>query len=323
MRAIIAIVMGMLQSRQLIKEPRPAKPSGSAFCASALYCPWRHSVLTQLIFTAAQPATQPASTISKNAPPTPPETQHTSETKAPQPAADLPPIVSEPLKTAEAPLVPAPVAQPETAPVAPVAASEPPKDAESKASDAEQKPAEAEKPAAEPEKPSESATVPDAQPVSAEASVAPVAAPSETENKPPKPVSVEEVRDAEMPPAKPLEADESAKTEDSTVKPAVPAPEEKKDVEMTDAVPAAAEVANTEPQTGDKRKAEEAGDVNGAVAEEAPPADIPALKKQKSKGSASNGTEKKPGRPKKEKKAAPVVGKTARRTRSQAALDEA
>lgn len=220
-----------------------------------------------------------------------------------------------------------PVAQPETAPAAPVAASEPVKDAEPETSDPPQKVVEAEKPAAEPEKPSESAPAPDAQPVSTEASVAPAAAaPTETENKPPKPVSVEEVRDAEMPPAKPLEAEESAKAEDSTVKPAVPAPEEEedKDVEMADAVPAATETEKPEPQAGDKRKAEEeVGDVNGAVAEEAPEADPPALKKQKSKGSASNGTEKKPGRPKKEKKVVAPIGKTARRTRSQAALDEA
>lgn len=225
----------------------------------------------------------------------------------------------------------------------PVAIPEPEKDAgasNGSGLDTQQNIAEAEKLAAQPEKPSENPPAVDAQPVNAESTAtAPAAASDDPEEKTsPQPVSVEEVQDAELPIAKPLEADAGAKPESTVLDPAQSTPaEENKDTEMTDTqepdiIPVkestkadadkiATDTAKTEPQVGDKRKVDEVSAVNGDAAEAAPEAGVPTEKKQKLGRSASNGIAKKAGRPKKEKKEPAPVGKTARKTRSQAALD--
>ncbi|RYP48230.1 hypothetical protein DL768_005837 [Monosporascus sp. mg162] len=140
------------------------------------------------------------------------------------------------------------------------------------------------------------------------------AAPEAQSKLSPKPVSVEEVKDEEMPTLNPTttgapQTDGAAKaTSNPTSEPG----------------PAKTEPEESEPDTGDKRKADEADNapVETKPTQDGAAADEPAEKKQKTNGAATNGTtRKKPGRPKKDKNAPAPVGRTLRKTRSQGAAE--
>ncbi|KAI0017375.1 hypothetical protein F4780DRAFT_782351 [Xylariomycetidae sp. FL0641] len=128
----------------------------------------------------------------------------------------------------------------------------------------------------------------------------------------PKPVQVEEVRDQDLPKTEPPVMTGALQTDK-------PADGEAK----TDGAP----VATTGPETtevpevstaaGDKRKAEAPAQTNGEAAADKANEEEPTEKKQKTNGAAATESPKKPGRPKKDKKAAAPVGRTARKTRSQ------
>ncbi|KAI0549128.1 hypothetical protein F4679DRAFT_281396 [Xylaria curta] len=239
------------------------------------------------------------------------------EVKAPDATDSLPPIAKEPVATAEASMVPSAPAE-STATQAPVASSsdtaakpEVPAAAEAQ-KDSSNKSSEPDTSAVQSEQPSDPTSVPVPEPESATtetaASGADTSAPTKDEAvEPPKPVSVEETRDEDLPSAK-LAGSE---------KPAEEAPK-------TDAAGPAADSASTENgdvATSKKRKAEaiedvepEANSVKNGNAE-------PLEKKPKINGAGTNGTPRKPGRPRKDKKAVAPVGKTARKTRSQGNAD--
>ena len=165
-------------------------------------------------------------------------------------------------------------------------------------------------------------------------------------NEVPKPVSVQEVPDQELAASIPSGAGSATQpaNEQETVSPlakkadlpnAEPTsgtvPKEKEDAQFTGPAQALAETAKVEPQTGDKRKADspaEHEETNGAAssANVDEKAASPA-KKQKTEdieNDATNGDDtvvNKRGRPKKEKKPPAPVGRTARKTRSQAAAE--
>lgn len=78
----------------------------------------------------------------------------------------------------------------------------------------------------------------------------------------------------------------------------------------------------SETAIGEKRKAEAAAADEAAAEKEDSDESEPADKKAKiDNGKATNGGARKPGRPKKDKKAVPVVGKTLRKTRSQGPVE--
>ncbi|KAI1209344.1 uncharacterized protein F4807DRAFT_91149 [Annulohypoxylon truncatum] len=134
----------------------------------------------------------------------------------------------------------------------------------------------------------------------------------------PKPVTAEEIRDQDLPDAAPTEMTGALPVDE----PAENAPKVD-DAPKADTVPAVSEAEKSEISTGDKRKLSEASN-DGDDAAEKPVEDAPVEKKQKTNGATTNGPPKKVGRPKKdkkEKKAAPSVGRTARKTRSQGAAD--
>ncbi|KAH8676234.1 hypothetical protein BX600DRAFT_197352 [Xylariales sp. PMI_506] len=184
---------------------------------------------------------------------------------------------------------------------------------------------EAERLASQPEKPSDNApNSADAQPVN---TVAPE--PADAVKKSPKPVSVEEIQDAEMPtisskPSNPVESklDDSKASEGASAPPPQDIPAQ--EAAGTDASSAAAKPAKTEAQSGEKRKADEVVNSTGEALDEAVVAEKPAEKKQKTgdeTATLAEDTKKKPGRPKKEKKAPAPIGRTARKTRSQGAAE--
>ncbi|KAI0508523.1 hypothetical protein F5B22DRAFT_390301 [Xylaria bambusicola] len=120
---------------------------------------------------------------------------------------------------------------------------------------------------------------------------------------PPKPVSVEEIRDEELPDAKPVESERPS--------------EEASKMETSPAESGDSVVAS-------KRKVDESNDETKPEAKSAENDETePPEKKPKTNGTATNGTVRKPGRPKKDKTVAAVkpVGRTARKTRSQGAAD--
>ncbi|KAI1400270.1 hypothetical protein F4819DRAFT_461825 [Hypoxylon fuscum] len=130
----------------------------------------------------------------------------------------------------------------------------------------------------------------------------------------PKPVTVEEVRDQDMPPTPPAGPTETTGS--------LPTDESAKDALNADLVPTTIEPDITEATTGDKRKSSEAEPTNGDISVKESSEDAPPDKKQKTNGAATNGAPRKVGRPKKEKKAAaPPVGRTARKTRSQGTVE--
>lgn len=236
----------------------------------------------------------------------------TTEVKAPDTSNSLPPITKEPIATAEASLVPSVPAEPTPtdAPAAPSSdtATKPDAPAAAEAKEAStNKPSESDGTDPDPEKSSESVSS-QAEPATTENVASGVesdapAGPSDGAVAPPKPVSLEEVRDEGLPDAGP-----------SKEKPAEEAPK----TNAIHSTPA----ANGNGIVNNKRKAEAVEDAgepgaNGAKDEGPEPAE----KKVTINGATTNGTARKPGRPRKDKKAAPVVGRTARKTRSQGAAD--
>ncbi|KAI1342583.1 hypothetical protein F5Y15DRAFT_309348 [Xylariaceae sp. FL0016] len=229
------------------------------------------------------------------------------EATAPEAEASLPPIAKAPVDTAEASMVPTavPDGSNATTTVAPslqagaAAATE-----EASKTDTTNKDTKS-------EKPSEPAVTPVALPTTTPATTATVAdAPALTNGdaiEAPKPVSVEEVHDQDLPDEKPPQATD--KTNVALEKP----------VGSTNG----AEAAGDDDGTSEKRKADDAPTANGDTVGDGAKGDAPAEKKQKTNGADSNGASKKPGRPKKEKKVpAPApVGRTARKTRSQGAVE--
>ncbi|KAI1379641.1 hypothetical protein F4677DRAFT_338216 [Hypoxylon crocopeplum] len=168
----------------------------------------------------------------------------------------------------------------------------------------------ADKLAAQPEKPADPAPAQSAS-TETDSTDAP-SLPNGDTKAPPKPVTVEEVRDQDMPavaPSQPVEM-----TGALPVKEADDAPK-------ADPAQATAEPEKAEPNTGDKRKPSDAEASNGDAADKESLQDAPADKKQKTNGAITNGVPRKVGRPKKDKKAAPTAGRTARKTRSQGAAD--
>ncbi|KAK6079744.1 hypothetical protein SCUP234_05503 [Seiridium cupressi] len=294
----------------------------------------------------ANKVTQPVGAISGNAPPTPPETQ---EVKSANPTSTLPTTTDEPVKADEAPRDPASTSIPEPVQnggeagiAAPIASggsatttTVPGQAAESSLKTAE---TQADQLAAQPEKPS--AGLSSSAPINAEATAGTDSTTGEQPKKSPKPVSLEEVSDPDGPATKPTVANDVVKPATTAKTTAPPAPEETEDVAMTDAqpsvatgpskpepIPAVSEPKTDEPRTGQKRKAPEALTANGEVSPDTNDTEAPAGKKQKSspiKNAVNKVTAavKKAGRPKKDKKQPPPVGKTARKTRSQGKPDE-
>ncbi|KAI0459712.1 hypothetical protein F5B21DRAFT_253678 [Xylaria acuta] len=177
--------------------------------------------------------------------------------------------------------------------------------------------------AAQSEKPSDptAAPAPESESTTTEAvasgvgSSAPTGPKDETVE-PPKPVSVEETRDEDLPGAKPVDSKnpEAAPKTDAT------RPIATTGVETTE-VPAvdSASAENGDVITSKKRKADIVEDLAGPEVKNGD-AESPE-KKPKTNGTGTNGTARKPGRPRKDKKAVPAVGKTARKTRSQGTAD--
>ncbi|KAI1736554.1 hypothetical protein F4680DRAFT_257552 [Xylaria scruposa] len=242
------------------------------------------------------------------------------EVKAPDATDSLPPIAKEPVATAEASMVPSAPAE-STATHAPVASSsdtaatpEVPVVAEAQ-KDSSNKSSEPDTSAVQSGKPSDPTSVPVPEPesttkepaASGAESSAP-AGPRDEAVEPPKPVSVEETHDEDLP---------NAKLADSE-KPAEEAPK-------TDATGPAADSASTENgedvATSKKRKAESVEDVEPEANSVKNGSAEPLEKKPKINGAGTNGTPRKPGRPRKDKKAVAPVGKTARKTRSQGNAD--
>ncbi|KAI1170748.1 hypothetical protein F4777DRAFT_94326 [Nemania sp. FL0916] len=253
-----------------------------------------------------------------------------TDAEAPAAAGGLPPITKEPVATAEATMAPsAPIeptpqeavapssdtaAQPETSTAAHV-------QQESESVDKASAP---DAVAPQSEKPSD--PIPAAEPLSTTAetatSVAETGVLTDSNNtvEPPKPVSLEEIRDEDLPDAKPLEpakpAEEALKT-DATAPVDAPAAATTKIAAADSASAESNNVAN-----GKKRKADEVEDAAKPETNSAADEDMePPEKKPKTNGTTTNGAARKPGRPRKDKKAAAPVGRTARKTRSQGAAD--
>ncbi|KAI1503792.1 hypothetical protein F5X99DRAFT_374448 [Biscogniauxia marginata] len=254
-----------------------------------------------------------------------------ADTKTTESDSSLPSIAKAPLDTAEASTVPstAPDTATTTAPSEPSSESaaqngdttvDAPKDEPAKKVD---------ETGAQPENPSDEAPV---QPPTdtSETGSAPVLS-NGTATDQPKPVSVEEVRDQDLSSAKPSQpteatgavqsdkpADKAAKGDPSAV---VTTGTEVKEVPEVSSAPTASEPEKAESTTGDKRKAEDAPSSNGESAADDAKEASPIDKKQKTNGAPTKAAARKPGRPRKEKKAPVPVGRTARKTRSQGAAE--
>ncbi|KAK8048864.1 hypothetical protein PG994_010594 [Apiospora phragmitis] len=264
----------------------------------------------------------------ENGPPTPPETQLADDAKPSEPV--LPPIAKEPMATAQAPMIPAAIGKTEadlaSAPTASTDAAKSPEDAKSDA--AKETVAEAELPAQSDNKP--------------EALEDTNATTDGDSKEVPKPVSVEEVPDGELAGSKQLGAGSVTQpaNEQETAPPLAkkadsPGAEPpsgtvpKEDAQSTGPAQVLAEPAKVQPQTGEKRKSDDPAEheeTNGHDASSSANVDEkPAspAKKQKTEDNETNGdnTGGKRVRPKKEKKPPAPVGRTARKTRSQAAAD--
>lgn len=257
-----------------------------------------------------------------------------TETKAADASGDLPPIIKEPLSTAEAHMVPSVSAQSktETTSAVPVPVPEPASTASAVDTHVQEKIEEIERLASQPEKPGDTVAMLDSQPVNVEGT-APVAIPNgeppKHQSSLPKPVTIEEVQDKDMPLAKPMDSPEPLPNKEAAADIVPVADGPKDDDKMTGALQTEASPAKTEekfdgasvpidtnrmsPEVGDKRKA----DIDVA------PSSVieDSSKKQKANGASSNGSGRKPGRPRKEKKTAAPVGRTARKTRSQGAAE--
>ncbi|KAI0444812.1 hypothetical protein F4803DRAFT_510581 [Xylaria telfairii] len=254
------------------------------------------------------------------------------EVKASGTTDSLPPITKEPVATAEASMVPsAPAESTATdAPAAPnsdtTAKPEVPAAAEAQ-EDSTNKLSEPDAPAAQSEKPSDPAPAPapesESPSTEAVASAAESGAPVDPKDetvKPPKPVSVEETRDEDLPDQKLVDSEKSTEEAPSTdaTEPVATASVEAPEVPAT----GSASAKNRVVATSKKRKANAVEDVAEPEANNAKNGNTEPLdKKPKTNGANTNGTARKPGRPKKDKKAVAPVGKTARKTRSQGTAD--
>ncbi|KAI1185802.1 hypothetical protein F5B17DRAFT_406396, partial [Nemania serpens] len=250
----------------------------------------------------------------------------TGEVEAPNKTNGLPPIVKEPVAAAEA-TVPSVLAESTTteaaAPSADTAAQPEAPTADEVQGDSTNKLSETGASIPSPAKPSDPASAAEPQSTTTEtvASGAESSAPAESNDKavePPKPVSLEEVRDEALPDVKASDTKESGeKVSETGATASVPTTGEQ-NAEAPAADSASAKNADT--ATRNKRKADAVEDlaepeVNGAKDEGAEPLQ----KKSKTNGTTTNGAPRKPGRPRKNKTAVPLVGKTARKTRSQGA----
>ncbi|KAI8630496.1 hypothetical protein F5Y19DRAFT_47967 [Xylariaceae sp. FL1651] len=252
-----------------------------------------------------------------------------TDDKAPKTNDNLPPIAKEPAATAEASMMPSVPAEPGTADAPGASSSDAATKLEVPATGAVQedpvkKMGKANILASQPEEPSNPAPAPAPAPVDQPTTDTVASDASAHPNgevvEPPKPVSIEEIRDQDLPDAKPPKTNKSA---GDALDPDAEAPIVTTGVETTEVSTvdsASAEKSDT--ATGDKRKAgvaakSKVGETKGAKDDDTEPAE----KKQKTNGAATNGAARKPGRPKKEKKAAMPVGRTMRKTRSQGAAD--
>ncbi|KAH9904056.1 hypothetical protein F4778DRAFT_79335 [Xylariomycetidae sp. FL2044] len=263
----------------------------------------------------------------------------TNDATVPATDAALPPITKAPMNTAEASMVPTVPPGSEAAAPSAVSSSEPATQNKSATSSANDELAKkmkaADELALQPEKPTDFVPASVSHPATTD--VTETGAPSLPNGEAkdlPKPVSVEEVRDQDLPAVKPLETAEvtdvlqpgETSAEASIIENATVATEAKS-ADVLEAVPASTSAVTEETakaNAGDKRKAD-AETSNGKVDESVTKNDTPDEKKQKTNGAApsaaTNGTAKKPGRPKKEKKVSAPVGRTARKTRSQGAVE--
>lgn len=226
-------------------------------------------------------------------------------------------VPSVPAESTETDAPAAPSSNTTTKPEAPAAAKA--------QEDSTNKLSEPDAPVAQSEKPSDPAPATESESPSTEAvasgaeSSAPVDPKDETV-KPPKPVSVEETRDEDLPDQKLVDSKkptEEAPNADATELVATTS------VEATE-VPAAgsASAKNGVVATSKKRKANAVEDVAEPEANNVKNGNTePLEKKPKTNGANTNGTARKPGRPRKDKKAVARVGKTARKTRSQGTAD--
>ncbi|KAJ2987132.1 hypothetical protein NUW58_g4671 [Xylaria curta] len=261
-----------------------------------------------------------------------------ADVKAPDTTESLPPISKEPAATADASMVPSVPVDSTTAdaPAAPSSdtASKPeaPVEAEAK-EDSGNKPSESDISAAQPEKTSDSDPAPETQPITTETAVSGVessapAGPNDEAVEPPKPASVEEIRDEDLPNEKP--SDTKKPTEEAPKVDAIDndatGPVTTTGGEATEASPVDSTSAeNGNVVAGNKRKVgavedavESGADTTKNKATEPPEKK---LKANGTNGATTNGAARKPGRPKKEKRLAAPVGKTARKTRSQGTAD--
>ncbi|OTA56534.1 hypothetical protein K449DRAFT_387571 [Hypoxylon sp. EC38] len=168
----------------------------------------------------------------------------------------------------------------------------------------------------QPEKPEKPADSAPAQSTTTETTTADApSVPNGETKEPPKPVAVEDARDQDLPAVPPSQPVEMTG--------ALPVKEPAKDAPKTAPTPLTPEPEpeKTEASAGEKRKPNEIEASNGDAPTEKPTEDAPAEKKQKTNGASTNGTPRKAGRPRKDKKAPPSVGRTARKTRSQGAAD--
>ncbi|KAI1097506.1 hypothetical protein F4804DRAFT_347133 [Jackrogersella minutella] len=228
----------------------------------------------------------------------------------------VPPASKGPLNTGEdsvEPLIATETAT-ETAATAPTSESSTQNNAtttSSKEGELAEKIDKAEKPASQPEKPADPVPT---RPIPTDTTTAEAPSLTNGETKePPKPVAVEEIRDQDIP--------DTAPTQTAEMTGALPVQEPTKDVPEADPKPVASKPEKIEASIGDKRKLSEAEEAHGDTTIEKSSEDVPVEKKQKTNGSATNGAPKKAGRPRKNKKAAPVVGRAARKTRSQGTAD--
>ncbi|KAI0172156.1 hypothetical protein GGR52DRAFT_457185 [Hypoxylon sp. FL1284] len=236
------------------------------------------------------------------------------EATAPESQPGLPPVVKGPMNAGEESMVPSIADKTATGSTETAASSEPvaPNDSATIGSNKEltDKLETADKLASQPEKPADNVTE-QAAPEETAKSNGPSLPNGETKELP-KPVSIEEVRDQELPTPAPTQPTEVA---DAIAAGNPPANETK-----ADPVKPSTETENENATIGDKRKPSDDATDNGITADE-PSGEAPVEKKQKTNGDTANETPRKVGRPRKDKKAQPVVGRTARKTRSQGTAD--
>ncbi|KAI1162479.1 hypothetical protein F5B18DRAFT_623736 [Nemania serpens] len=250
------------------------------------------------------------------------------EIEVPNKANGLPPTVEEPVATAEAtaPSVPAESTTTEAAaPSADAAAQPEAPTADEAQGDSTNELSESGAPTSSAGKPSD--PTPAAEPLSAttEAVVSGVesSASADSDDKavePPRPVSLEEVRDETLPNEKALDPKTPGEKAPKTGAAAPVATTGVKTTKVPAADSASAKTGGI--TTKNKRKAEAVEVVAEPEANSTKDEGTePLQKKPKTNGTTTNGAARKPGRPRKNKTAVPLVGRTARKTRSQGAAE--